>query len=381
MNKLNEEASAEYTRRRQSVLQALEEDDIAFFPAAPEAIRSADTHYPYRQDSDFYYLTGFLEPHAILVLSHEEQSFILFNQKRDPSQELWTGPRVGQDKAMDDYGAEAAYPIDTFKEKLPTLLRGKRRVFFPMGRYAHVDRMMMHGFHHARRQYRGMPQTLTDSADLLHPLRLIKNEYELKFMQKAAHISAIAHKRAMRVCRDCQYEYEIAAEMMYEMFRLGCEGLAYDSIVASGQHACILHYTANRARLGEQDLLLVDAGGEYSGYAADITRTFPINGRFNADQRTLYELVLHAQEAGIAVIRPGVPWNMIQDTIVKILTQGLLDLGILQGSLDEAIEHKTYETFYPHTSGHWLGLDVHDVGSYKKAKQSRLLETGMVLNR
>ena len=376
---MNEQAKAQYADRRQQVIEALGEDGIAFFPAAREALRNGDVHYPYRQDSDFYYLSGFSEPNAILVLMATEPFFILFNQRRDSKHEIWTGPRLGQEQAMEYCGAQEAYPIDSFEEKLPALLRGKRRVLFPIGRYKFFDRMIMQGLERARAQFRLAPRALGDSSEIVHPLRLIKSDYEVQLMRKAAHISAVAHKRAMRVCRDCQYEYEVDAEITYEMFRLGCEYVAYQSIVASGENTCILHYTDNRSRLGEQDLLLIDAGGEYGGYAADITRTFPVNGRFNAQQRVLYEWVLRAQQAGIEVVRPGAPWTAIQQAMVKVMSEALLDLGVLQGSLEEVIENKLYEPFYMHSSGHWLGLDVHDVGDYTCKGQATTLQPGMVL--
>ncbi|GGI87132.1 Xaa-Pro aminopeptidase [Legionella impletisoli] len=373
----------EYVTRRQSVAMQLEPDSVALIPAAREALRSGDSHYRFRQDSDFYYLTGFNEPDALLVItSGRAPESILFNRPKDPAQELWTGLRLGQEDALSELGVDAAFSVKECNDRLVELLSGKKAVYFPLGRYPHWDERIKQAWHQVKGQIRKgiqAPDAFCDITPIISELRLFKSEAELSLMQKAASISVAAHQRVMKRCSQAQYEYELEAELIYEFIREGCRSYAYDPIVAGGKNACILHYTENNAPLKRGELLLVDAGGEYQNYAADITRTYPLNGVFTAEQRALYELVLKAQKAGLEQVRPGQAWNEIQMNMVRVLTQGLIDLKLLHGEVDSLIEEGAYKEFYMHNSGHWLGLDVHDSGAYKRDGSWRMLEEGMVL--
>lgn len=374
----------EFAQRRRQLLSRLADDDIAVIASAPEVLRNGDAHYRYRQDSDFYYLTGFAEPEAVAVLAPgcDDGEFILFCRERDREQEIWTGKRAGTDGAVTECGADKAYPIDELSKIMPSLLKGRQRLLYPYGQQAEFDQQVMHWLQALRAQIRKgvkAPNTLVDLADFIHSARLLKSDEEIALMRKAACLSAEAHVRAMLASRHAQYEYELEAELLYEFTRQGCRAPAYDSIVASGANACILHYTENQAALREGDLILIDAGGEYQHYAADITRTFPKSGTFSAEQRQLYNIVLHAQLQAIAVAKPGESWVAMQTEIVKALTAGLCELGILNGNVDQLIEDQAYKPFYMHNSGHWLGLDVHDAGTYKEHGQWRTLQAGMVL--
>ncbi len=378
------EVLGEYAKRRQVLWQAMEDNSIAILSAQNEVIRNGDAHFPYRQGSNFYYLTGFEEPESVMVLLKEQSHchYILFSRPLDPKQERWTGKRVGQRGAMECYGADDAYPIDQLEEQLSHLLEDKNAIYYPIARDAGCDETIMRLMEHIYEKQRkgiGAPEKIVNIETILHPMRLIKSEYEIEMMQKAADISVAAHRRAMTMCRPGLYEYQIEAEILHEFHGHGCPVPAYPSIVASGENGCILHYIENNAVVNDGDLLLIDAGAEYQNYAADITRTFPANGRFTQEQRAIYELVLDAQLSGIQVVKPGVPWPKIQEIIVEILTQGLLDLGILQGKFQDLIANQSYNEFYMHNSGHWLGLDVHDAGPYKKDKQPIPLQPGMVL--
>jgi len=339
---------SEYGYRRKKIMQAIGEKGILILSSAPEVYRNGDALYPYRQNSDFYYLTGFEEPESILVLapSRKEGEFILFNRVQDKDKEIWDGPRAGQAGAIKSFHADQAFPFSEFSAMLPALLAGREAM---------------------------------DITLLLHEMRLLKSEAEIAVMQKAVDITDSAHRRAMQTCKPNLYEYELEAEIMYEFQRQGARYPAYASIVGAGRNSCILHYVNNQQKMADGDLVLVDAGCEYQYYASDITRTFPVNGKFSGEQRAIYELVLASQLAAIQTIKPQSSWQAAQDVIVKIITQGLIDLRILKGDLTSLIEKQAYLPFYMHKSGHWLGLDVHDVGLYHVNGKPRPLEANMVL--
>jgi len=373
----------EYQARRQELARRLPSGSIAIIPAASESLRNGDAHYRFRQDSDFYYLTGFNEPDALLLIKAGRQTeSVLFNLPRDPLQEQWTGIRLGQEGACDVLGVDAAYPLDSLDEHLPQLLAGKQAVYYALGRNPAWELLILKAWQVVKGQTRRgvkAPEAFCDLAVIIGDMRLFKSEAEIALMKQAAKISVAAHQRAMRACRKADYEYQLEAELVYEFTRQGCRSVAYDSIVAGGRNACVLHYTDNNKPLHDGDLVLIDAGGEFENYAADITRTFPVNGQFSPEQRQIYELVLQAQKAGINCVRPGNPWPEIQQTMVQIITSGLVDLKLLQGDVDGLIAREAYKPFYMHQSGHWLGLDVHDCGRYKIDNQWRVLESGMVL--
>lgn len=373
----------EYQTRRDTLASRLPADSVAIIPAARELLRNGDAHYRFRQDSDFYYLTGFNEPDALLlIVAGKGGQSILFNRPRNPSEERWTGTRLGQEDACTILGVSAAYPMTSLDKKLPEIFAGKKAIYYAMDRHHHWADRILSAWHVVKGEARRgvtAPEAFCDLAPFLGEMRLFKSEAEIGLMQQAANISVKAHQRAMQTCRELQYEYQLEAELLYEFLRLGCRSVAYDSIVAGGRGACILHYTQNNQPLQQGDLILIDAGGEFENYAADITRTFPINGQFTSEQRLIYEVVLRAQRAGIACVRPGCPWDDIQRAIVKELTSGLIELGLLRGSLEELIAKAAYQPFYMHNSGHWLGLDVHDCGRYKIDGKWRALEPGMVL--
>jgi Xaa-Pro aminopeptidase len=373
----------EYKARRNQLAQRLPANSVAIIASAVEVTRNGDAHYRFRQDSNFYYLTGFEEPDALLIITTGSggQS-ILFNRPRNLNVEQWTGKRLGQQGALNELGMDCAYAIEQCAEELPKLLAGKSAIYFALGCNPDLETRITQTFHLLKNQVRlgvNAPEALCDLEPHLSEMRLFKSAAEIELMRRAATISVGAHIRAMQFCRQVSYEYQLEAELVYEFFRHGCRSVAYDSIVGSGANACTLHYTENNGKLCSGDLVLIDAAGEYEGYAADITRTFPVNGRFSPEQRSIYELVLQAQKAGIALIKPGVGFGAVQQVIVEILTAGLCDLGILQGDVVSLIETQAYKTFYMHNSGHWLGLDVHDCGRYKINNEWRPLASGMVL--
>ena len=374
--------SKEFIRRRRQLMRMAGDDAILVLPAAPERIRSRDTHYPYRQDSDLWYLTGFPEPEAVLVLvpgrSHGEA--ILFCRERDPEREGWDGPRFGPEGAVERFGLDDAYPIDDLYEILPGMLEGRSRVYYHFGRDTDFDLKLIGWLNQVRAQVRTgaqPPHEFLELGHLLDELRLFKSPAELKLMQRAADISVLAHQAAMRMAAPGVREYELQAEVE-RVFRMHDAVPAYGSIVGAGANACVLHYVANSAQSREGDLVLLDAGAEYRSYAADITRTFPVGGRFSKEQRALHDLVNDAQSAALAEARPGVPYEAGHEAAVQTLTEGLLRLGLLKGSLEKNIAGGQYRRFYRHKTGHWLGLDVHDVGDYRIEGDSRLLEPGMV---
>jgi Xaa-Pro aminopeptidase len=372
----------EYKARRQKLAASLPADAIAIIPAADELLRNGDAHYRFRQDSDFYYLTGFNEPEAVLLISANPTLSYLFNRPRDPAQEQWTGRRLGQEEACRVLAVDEAYPIESLASRLPELISNKSAIYYSIGRHPAFEKRLFTAFEQVKKQIRRgikAPESFCDLEPIISEMRLFKSAAEIGLMRRAAEISVAAHKSAMRACSKSENEYQLEAELLYEFTYGGCRAVAYDPIVGGGENTCILHYTDNNQPLRKGELLLVDAGGEFENYAADITRTFPVNGHFSKEQRAIYELVLKSQKAGIASIKPGLAWNEIQLTIVRILTAGLCELGLLKGSLEELITAEAYKPFYMHNSGHWLGLDVHDAGRYKIDEKWRSLQAGMVL--
>jgi len=376
--------SREFKERRRRLMKAMKKNSIAIIASAPAVIRNRDVEYPFRQHSDFHYLTGFHEPEAVVVLvpGRKEGPFLLFCRPFDPEKAIWTGRHAGLEGAIADHGADAAYPIDTLETELPRLLRDCEQVYFPIGQDAELDEAVFGAVRTLRHEARSgtvPPGTFTDIEPLIHEQRLIKSPQEIRVMRKAAAVSVLGHLRAMRTTRPGIYEYDIEAELSHEFARNGMRTLAYPSIVAGGENACVLHYTENDQQLKAGDLLLIDAGAEYQNYASDITRTFPISGKFSPAQRQLYDLVLDAQLAAIETIRPGAPWNAPHDTAVRVLTEGLVRLGLLKGKPASLIRSEAYRKFYMHRPGHWLGMDVHDVGAYRVQGDWRPLKAGMVL--
>ncbi|MGH9903241.1 MAG: aminopeptidase P N-terminal domain-containing protein, partial [Pyrinomonadaceae bacterium] len=360
---------AEFMRR-------MEPGSVAVLPGAREAVRSNDSHYRYRQDSDFYYLTGFDEPESIAVIApaHNEHPYMLFVRPRDPEREVWDGRRAGVEGARSEYGADAAFTIDEFEEKLGDLINGARHVYYRIGSDRALDETVVGQIRRMRAMgRRGVtpPQSITDPGTILHEMRLIKSDDEIATMQRAASVAAEAHREAMRSARPGMKEYEIEALVEFVFRRSGAAAPAYTTIVGAGANATVLHYVNNNATLRDGDLLLIDAGAEYRGYASDITRTFPINGRFTDAQRDIYALVLEAQERCVEMIRPGVTMEEMHARSVEILTEGMVRLGLLEGEPAKLIEEETYKRFYMHRLGHYLGMDVHDVGRYQQDESPR----------
>jgi len=373
----------EYARRRRQLMRMAGPDAIVIVAAAPERVRNNDAHYPYRQDSDFHYLTGFGEPDAVLALvpGREPSETILFCRERDPERERWDGPRAGTEGAVETFGLDDAFPIDDIDDILPGLIEGRRRVYYHFGRDTEFDLKIIGWVNRVRelvRQGAKPPHEFVALSHLLHDLRLYKSRNELRLMRKSAKIAAEAHVRAMRATRPGMNEHEIEAELLHAFRRHGAVP-SYEPIVGGGANGCVLHYRANNAPLHDGDLLLIDAGAEYACYASDITRTFPVNGRFSAEQRALYDIVLDAQLAAIDEVRPGRSFDAYHQAAVRTITRGLIKLGLLQGSLDKNLREQTYRRFYMHKTGHWLGLDVHDVGDYRIDGEFRVLEPGMVV--
>ena len=377
-------SKAEFTRRRKKLIAMMDRQSIAIIPGAREVTRSRDTEYPFRQNSDLFYLTGFEEPDAVLVLvpGRRQGQVVLFCRERDPEMELWNGYRLGPEGAVAYLGVDDAFPIDDLDEILPGLIEGTQRIYYSMGHDDVFDQRVMGWVNQIRRLVRSgaaPPADFTDLAFLLHEQRLIKSAAEIRVMRKAGEISAAAHVRAMQECQPGRYEYHLEAAIQHTFSEHGARFPAYNSIVGSGATACVLHYTENASRMKAGDLVLIDAGCEYQGYAADITRTFPVSGHFSSEQRAIYDLVLEAQRAAIAKVRPGNTWNQPHDATVRVITRGLIKLGLLKGKERELIKAEAYRDFYMHRAGHWLGLDVHDVGDYRIDGRWRQLEPGMVL--
>lgn len=375
---------SEYARRRKALMAEMEPNSIAILPAAPMYIRNRDVEHIYRQDSDFQYLSGFPEPEAVIALipGREHGEYVLFCRERDPARELWDGLRAGQDGAISEYGADDAFPIGDIDDILPGLIEGRSRVYYAIGSNQEFDHRLMEWINTIRskaRQGAQPPNEFVALDHLLHDLRLYKSANEVKVMKHAAEISARAHVRAMQASRAGLNEYHLEAELDYEFRKGGAKMPAYGSIVAAGKNACILHYRENDAALKDGDLVLIDAGCEIDCYASDITRTFPVNGRFSPEQKAVYELVLAANEEAFKHIGPGKHWNEAHEATVKVITTGLVDLGLLHGDVDELIAAEAYKPFYMHRAGHWLGMDVHDVGDYKVGGEWRVLEPGMAM--
>jgi Xaa-Pro aminopeptidase len=374
----------EHKRHRRQLMRIMGPKSIAILPAAPVLIRNRDIHYPYRQDSDFYYLTGFPEAEAVAVLlpGRKYGEYVLFCRERDPDKEQWDGPRAGLQGAVETYGADDAFPIGDLDDILPGMLEQCERLFYAMGCNADLDRRLGEWLNRIRAASRSGVQGPVEIVALdhyLHDLRLYKSRAEVRAMRQAAHISAQAHRHLLRLCRPGMHEFELEAAFVYECARQGARAQAYPPIVGGGANACVLHYIANQDELKGGDLVLVDAGCEYQCYASDITRTFPVNGRFSDPQRQIYEIVLEAQAAAIAQVKPGNHWNEPHEAAVHALTSGLVKLGILRGAVDRLIENEAHKPFYMHRTGHWLGMDVHDVGDYKVDGVWRELEEGMML--
>ncbi|QQD23039.1 Xaa-Pro aminopeptidase [Venatoribacter cucullus] len=374
----------EYPKRRRQLMQLMSPNSIAIIPSAPVTVRNRDVEHPFRQDSDFYYLSGFAEEHAVLVLipGREHGEYVLFCQEKIKEQEIWTGRRVGPEAAPQVLGCDDAFPISDIDDILPGLIEGKDRIYASLGVSPEFDRQLMQWVNHIKAQVRNgatPPHEFSALDHLLHDIRLIKSPAEVALMQRACDISAEAHTRAMQMVKPGMYEYELEAELMRTFMAAGSRWPAYPSIVGTGDNACILHYTHNNAEIKDGDLILIDAGCELDYYASDITRTFPANGKFTAPQRQLYQLVLDANYAAIAQVKAGNHWNQPHEAAVRVLTEGLVKLGLLQGDVDELIEALAFRQFYMHKTGHWLGMDVHDVGEYRIDGEWRILEEGMVM--
>ncbi len=375
---------SEFKKRRKALMQQIGKGNIALIASASNLTRNRDVEFPFRQDSDFYYLTGFNEADslAVFIPGREQGEYILFCREFDEKKALWEGAHAGLEGATAHYDADDSFPIDDMDEILPGLLENKSKVFYPMGRDSELDHQILEWITHIKKQSRSgvnAPGELVSLEHFLHEMRLFKSAEELKLMRRAAEVSCNAHKRVMQKCQAGMYEYQVEAELVHAFMQEGLRYVAYPSIVAGGKNACVLHYVENKDKLKKGDLLLIDAGVECNHYAADITRTFPVSGKFSLAQKQLYQLVLDAQYAAIEQIQPGVPWNHAHDISVKVLTQGLVELGLLKGRVSKLIKDETYKQFYMHRIGHWLGMDVHDVGDYKLDNEWRLLEPGMVL--
>ena len=372
----------EFARRRQQLMQLVGQDGIAILPAAPVRMRSRDVEYRFRQDSDFYYLTGFAEPDSVAVLApgRDGGEYLLFCRERDPDKELWDGGRAGPDGAIRDFGADDAFPIDDIDDILPGIMESCSRVYYTMGQYAEFDTRIADWVNSLRsRESRGVhtPQEFVALDHLLHDMRLYKSRAEITAMRKSAKVAVKAHTQAMQLVRPGLFEYEVEAEFAHE-FRRNDAWMSYSPIVGGGANTCTLHYIENRDQLVDGDLLLIDAGCELDYYASDITRTIPVSGKFSPEQRAVYEIVLEAQLAAIDKTRKDNHWNEPHDAAVKVITSGLQKIGLLDGSLSRLIEDGAYREFFMHRTGHWLGMDVHDVGDYKVGDEWRLLESNMV---
>jgi len=373
----------EFARRRRQLMKVMGKGGIAILPAALEKQRNSDVHYHYRPDSDFHYVTGFPEPEAVAVLvpGRPQAEYILFVRDRDPTRETWDGKRAGPDGAVRDYGADDAFPIGDIDEILPGLMEQCSRVYYTMGVHPDFDQRIIGWVNSLRGQAKhGLhtPQEFVALDHHLHDMRLFKSKAEVAVMRRSAQIAVGAHVRAMHATKPGVHEYEVMAELLHEFHRHRAD-ISYHPIVGGGANACTLHYHENSAQLNDGDLLLIDAGCEYGMYASDITRTFPVNGRFSAEQKAVYDVVLEAQEAAFAAVRPGNHWDEPHDAAVRAITQGLVRIGLLKGRVPALIKEGAYRRFFMHRTGHWLGLDVHDVGDYKVGDEWRVLEPGMVL--
>jgi Xaa-Pro aminopeptidase len=373
----------EFAVRRKKLIERVGKGNAAILFSSTECLRNGDVHFPFRQNSNFYYFTGFNEPQALALFlpGRAEGEYILLNRPRDPIREQWEGPCAGQEAACKQYGADQAFAIGLLEDKMLELLSGKKMLFYDLAENKEWDHKITSWATKLRANRKSSPSLiqLSDLNVIAHELRLIKSPYEIECMKKAARIAAIAHKKLMEICLPGKYEYELEARFNYEIAMKGCAATAYSTIVGGGRNACILHYIDNKDLLKEGDLVLVDAGAEYEYYASDITRTLPVKGKFSDAQKEIYELVLKAQLAVIKEIKPGLAWDILQAVAVKVLTKGLIELGIIKLPIQEAIDQKAYQAFYMHNVSHWLGLDVHDVGAYRKDTHWRVLQPGMTL--
>ncbi len=375
---------SEFKKRRKQLMQRIGKGNLALIGSATTHTRNRDVNYPFRQDSDFYYLTGFNEPDslAVFIPEREQGEYILFCREFDEKKALWEGAHAGLEGATTHYAADDSFPIEDLNDILPGMLENKSKVFYPMGRDSDLDHKLLDWINHIRRQSRTgvtAPGELVSLEHIVHEMRLFKSAAELKLMRRAATVSAAAHVKAMQKCKAGLYEYQIEAEIINHFLQDGLRAVAYPSIVAAGKNACTLHYTENTSNLKSGDLLLVDAGAECDHYAADITLTYPISGHFSEAQKQLYQLVLDAQLASIEEIKPKQSMQLAHEASVNVLTKGLVSLGLLKGRVATLIKNEKYKQFYMHRIGHWLGMDVHDVGDYKINQEWRLLEKGMVL--
>ena len=377
-------AQSVFAERRQRLMAQMKPHSIAIIPSAQLAPRNRDVDYAFRQDSDFYYLTGFDEPDAVMVLipGREEGEYVVFCQDRDPEMEIWHGYRAGPEGLKSEYCADQAHPNGLIDNEMPSLLDGCERIYYAIGCDESLDaqvRGWLNAIRAHARQGAVPPTEMVMLDHLLHEMRLFKSEDEAELMRQAGEISAQGHVRAMQSCKPGMTEYQLEAEITHHFAVNRCRQAAYPSIVGGGDNACVLHYTENAEVLNDGDLVLIDAGCELDYYAGDITRTFPVNGKFSEEQKALYQLVLDTQEACIELVKPGTPWNEVHDLSVEIITRGLVELGLLKGDVEELVENGAYREFYMHRVGHWLGMDVHDVGDYKVDGKWRLLEPGMVM--
>ena len=376
----------EYKKRRRNLMRQMGEGSIAIIPGAHEVVRSRDTHYAFRQNSNLSYLTGFPEPESLAVLmpGREQGEFVLFCRDKDRTREIWDGIRAGPEGAQQDYAADDAFPITDMDDILPGLIEGREKVYYSMGSHPDFDSKLLNWINHIRAQSRAgvlPPGEIIDLEHMIHEMRVIKTSAELGVMRKAGKISAQAHKLAMQACKPGMAEYQLQALIEHEFADKGAAAPAYSSIVGSGNNACILHYIENKAQMQEGDLVLIDAGCEYQDYAADITRTFPVSGKYSAEQAAIYEIVLEAQRVAIDACQIGNTYNQPHDESLRVIVQGLRDLKLLKGSESEIMETRSYTEFYMHRVGHWLGMDVHDAGDYKVDGADsgwREFEAGMV---
>jgi Xaa-Pro aminopeptidase len=374
-----------FQQRRQALLARMAPGSAALLFAAPEVTRSNDSEYPFRQNSDFWYFTGFNEPQALLVLIKSDENHnhsVLFNRVRDLTAEIWFGRRLGQEAAPAKLGVDRALPWDDIGEQLYQLLNGLDVVYHAQGLFREADEQVFGALEKLRRGFRqnlSAPDTLTDWRPWVHEMRLFKAPEEIEILRRAGQISALAHTRAMEACRPGLFEYHLEGEILHEFNRHGARFPSYNTIVGSGENACILHYTENESELRDGDLVLIDAGCEFHGYAGDITRTFPVNGKFSPAQREIYDIVLASLYQALSLFRPGISIREVNDEVVQIMVSGLVELGILEGDVDTLIAENAHHQFYMHGLGHWLGLDVHDVGHYGTPSRDRILEPGMVL--
>jgi Xaa-Pro aminopeptidase len=370
-------------KRRTRFLDAVGDSGIAILVSAKEHLRSVDWTYPYRQSSDFFYLTHFVEPNSVIVFApkRKEGEFIIFSEEHNAEKESWFGPIIGQTNACKVYDADQAFPITLLDKIMPDLLGHRTEVYFDIGLDAEFDSKIFHWVNQIKAKSRtgiNAPYKFIDIGKIIHEMRLIKDEFEISQMRKSAKIAVAAHARAMKKCEAGLYEYELAAEIIYEFTKQGGNSPSFQTIIGGGANSCVLHYTKNDQPLKNGDLVVVDAGVEYDYYSSDITRTYPVNGHFSPEQKAIYEIVLEAQTSTINKIKPGVSWFDLQINAQKVITEGLVSLGILKGSINELLETKAFRPFYWHNIGHWLGIDNHDVGEYKHEGLWRALKSGMV---